>query len=72
METPTRQEQAKKTIHITWNEAQRAETARETVRRGRYKTIPTRNLLKLIAASVSSELPKLKAAALRFVSVKNH
>jgi hypothetical protein len=72
METSTRQEQAKKTVHITWNEAQRAETARETMRRARYKTIPAPSLLKLFAASVSRELPKLKAAALRFVSVKNH
>jgi hypothetical protein len=72
METPTRREQAKKTVHITWNEAQRAETERETMRRARYKTIPARNLLKLIGASVSRELPKLKAAALRIVSVKNH
>ena len=59
-------------VHITWNEAQRAEAERETLRRERYKSIPAPNLLKLIAASVSRDLPKLKAAALRFMSVKNH
>ena len=72
MEKQTKQEQAKKTVHITWNEAQRAETEREAVRRARYKSIPAPNLLKVIAASVSRELPKLKATALRFVNVKNH
>jgi hypothetical protein len=72
MEKQTKQEQAKKTVHITWNEAQRAEVERETVRRARYRSIPAPNLLKLMAASVSRELPKLKATALRFVSVKNH
>ena len=72
MEKQTTQEQAKKIVHITWNEAQRAETERESVRRARYKSSPAPNLLKLIAASVSRDLPKLKAAALRFVSMKNH
>jgi hypothetical protein len=72
MEKQTKQEQAKKIVHITWNEAQRAEAERETVRRARYKSIPAPNLVKLIAASVSRELPKLKATVLRFVSVKNH
>jgi hypothetical protein len=72
MEKQTKQEQAKKTVHITWNEAQRAEAERETVRRERYKSIPAPNVLKVIAASVSRKLPKLKATALRFVSVKNH
>lgn len=72
MEQQTKQEQTKKTVHITWKEAQRAEAERETVRRTRYKSIPAPNLLKLIAAGVSKQLPKLKATALRFVSVKNH
>ena len=72
MEKQTKQEQAKKTVHITWHEAQRADAERETVRRARYKPIPAPNLLKLIFAGVSKELPKLKATALRFVSVKNH
>ena len=58
--------------HITWNEAQRAETERETLRRARYKSIPAPNLLKRIAASVSRDLPKLKATARRFMSLKNH
>jgi hypothetical protein len=72
MEKQTTQEHAKKMVHITWNQAQRADAERETVRRARYKSSPPPNLLKLIAASVSRDLPKLKAAALRFVSMKNH
>jgi hypothetical protein len=70
MQKQKKQEQVKKTVHVTWNEAQRAEAERETVRRARYKSIPSPNLLRVIAASVSRELPKLKA--LRFWSVKNH
>lgn len=72
MEKQTKQEQARKVVHITWKDAQQAEAERETVRRARYKSIPAPSLLKLIAASVSRELPKLKATALRFVNVKNH
>jgi hypothetical protein len=72
METQTKQEQVKRRVHITWNEAQRAEAERETVRRARYKSTPAPNLLKLIAANFSRELPKLKATALRFLSVKNY
>ena len=72
MEKQTTQEHAKKMVHITWNQAQRADAERESVRRARYKSSPPPNLLKLIAASVSRDLPKLKAAALRFMSVKNH
>jgi hypothetical protein len=70
MQKQKKQEQVKKIVHVTWNEAQRAEAERETVRRARYKSIPSPNLLRVIAASVSRELPKLKA--LRFWSVKNH
>jgi len=72
MKKQTRQEQAKKTVHITWNEAQRAEAERETARRLRYQSTPAPRLLKIIAAGISKELPKLKATALRLVSVKNH
>jgi hypothetical protein len=72
MQKQKKQVAAKKTIHITWTEAQRAEAERETVRRTRYKSIPAPNLLSLIAANISRELPKLKATALRFWSVKNH
>jgi hypothetical protein len=72
MEKQTKPEQAKKTVHITWIEAQRAEAERESVRRARYKPVPAPNLLKFIAVRVTSELPKLKATALRLVSVKNH
>jgi hypothetical protein len=72
MKQQTKQEQTKRTVHITWSEAQRADAERETVRRARYKSIPAPNLLKLIAANVSRELPKLKATAFRFLSIKNH
>jgi hypothetical protein len=72
MQKQTKQEPAKKTIHVTWNEAQKAEAEREMLRRTRYKSIPAPSLLKVIAASVSRELPKLKATALRIVSAKNH
>jgi hypothetical protein len=70
METQTKQ--AKKIVHITWNEAQRADAERDAVRRARYKSNPAPNLLNFIGASVSRELPKLKAIALRLVSMKNH
>jgi hypothetical protein len=72
MKQQTKQEQTKRTVHITWSEAQRADAERETVRRARYKSIPAPNLLKLIAANVSRELPKLKETAFRFLSIKNH
>ncbi|MGH7929396.1 MAG: hypothetical protein ACREQV_16525 [Candidatus Binatia bacterium] len=72
MDTQTKQEQARRTVHITWTEAQRAETERENVRRARYKSIPARSLLKLLSANVSKELPRLKATALRFFSMKDH
>jgi hypothetical protein len=72
MEKQTKPEQARKTVHITWIEAQRAEAERESVRRARYKSVPAPNMLKFIAARVTRELPKLKATALRFVSVRNH
>jgi hypothetical protein len=72
MRKQTKTEPAKKTIHITWSEAQKAEAERETLRRARYKSIPTPSLLRAIAESVSKELPKIKATALRIVSVKNH
>ena len=72
MQKQTKQEPAKKTVHVTWNEAQKAEAEREMLRRTRYKSIPAPSLLKVIAASVSRELPRLKATALRIVSAKNH
>ena len=72
MEKQTKHEQARKVVHITWKDAQQAEAERETLRRARYKSIPAPNLLKLVSARISKELPKLKATALRFVNVKNH
>jgi hypothetical protein len=72
MKTQTKQEPAKKTVHITWTEAQRAETERENLRRARYKSTPAPSLLKLISANFSKELPRLKATALRFFSMNDH
>jgi hypothetical protein len=65
------EKQAKGRVHISWDEARRAETERERARQACCKPIPA-NPLKLIAANFSSELPKLKATALRFLSVKFH
>jgi hypothetical protein len=66
------EQQAKRVVHITWNEAQRAEAEREKVRQARYKSIPVPSLRQLMTAHLSRELPKLKATALRFLSVKFH
>lgn len=67
MEEPT-----EKRVHIRWAEAWRAETERERARQACCKPIPTSNLLKLFAVKLSRELPRLKATALRFLSVKPH
>jgi hypothetical protein len=63
-------EQTKKVVHITWQEAQRAEAERDRVRRARYQAVPMLSLRELIAARASRDLPKLKATALRILSVK--
>jgi hypothetical protein len=65
-------QQAKRIVHISWNEAQRAETEREKVRQERYRTIPAPSLMKLIATHVSRDLPRIKATAMRLWSVKFH
>jgi hypothetical protein len=71
MEKQTHYGQPKKTVHISWNEAQRAEAERESIRRARYKPVQTPSLLQIIAARMSKDLPKLKATALRIVSAKS-
>jgi hypothetical protein len=64
--------QTKKVVHITWQEAQRAEAERERVRRARYQAVPMLSLRELVAVEASKRLPKLRAAALRILSVKFH
>ena len=66
------QEQARRTVHITWIEAQRAEKEREKLRQARYNSVPVPSLRRLVAAHFSTDLPKLKATALRLLSVKSH
>jgi hypothetical protein len=50
MENRKYQEQQRKTIHVTWNEAQRAETERENIRRARYKPVAVPNLFQAIVS----------------------
>jgi hypothetical protein len=66
------EEKAKRRVHISWNEAQRAEAEREKTRQERYKLIPAPSLMKVIAAHVSRDLPRLKATAMRLWTVKFH
>jgi len=61
-----------RTVHITWNEARRAEAEREKLKEARCTSIPVPNRLKVMAAHLFKDLPKLKAAALRLLSVKPH
>lgn len=62
------EEQAKKTVHITWQEAVRAEAERDKARQARCGSLPP-SRMKLITVSVSRDLPKLKASALRLWDV---
>jgi hypothetical protein len=52
--------EAKKTVHITWEDAHRAETERDKARQACCRSIPP-NRLKLTAVDDSRELRKLKA-----------
>jgi hypothetical protein len=65
-------EQSKRRVHISWAEAQRAETERDRARQAYCKLIPNESPLKLFRAKISEGLPKLKATAYRFLSVKSH
>lgn len=66
------EEQAKKKVHITWEEAHRAEADRDKARQALCRPMPPSGL-KLITAYVSRDLPKLKASALRLWDVTfNH
>ena len=64
--------QAKKTVHITWQEAVRAEAERDKARQARCRSLPP-SRMKVITEDVSRDLPKLKASALRLWDVNfNH
>jgi len=63
---------SKRQLHITWDEAWRAENQREKARQACCNEIPTAGPVKLFATNVARELPKVKAAAFRFLSVKIH
>ena len=64
--------ETKKTVHITWEEAHRAETQRDKARRTCCGSIPP-NRLKPTAGYVSRDLRKVKASALRLWDVTfNH
>ncbi len=59
---------AKKTFHITWQEALRVEAEQDKARQARCRSLPPSGV-KLNADSVSGALPKLKASALRLWEV---
>ena len=64
--------EAKKPVHITWEEAHRAETERDKARQRCCRSIPP-NRMKLTTVYVSRDLRKLKASALRLWDVMfNH
>jgi Bacterial SH3 domain len=64
--------ETKKAVHITWEEAHRAETERDKARQTCCRSIPP-NRMNLTAVYVSRDLHKLKASALRLWDVTfNH
>ena len=64
--------ETKKAVHITWEEAHRAETQRDKARQTCCRSIPP-NRMNLTAVYVSRDLHKLKASALRLWDVTfNH
>ena len=64
--------ETKKAVHITWEEAHRAETERDKARQTCCRSIPP-NRMKLTGGYVSRDLRKLKASALRLWEVTfNH
>ena len=66
------EEQVKKPVHITWQEAVRAEAERDKARQARCQPMPP-SRMKLIMDDVSRDLPILKASALRLWNVNfNH
>jgi K+-sensing histidine kinase KdpD len=66
------EEQAKKTVHITWQEARRAETEQDRVRPARHQFMPRPpSILDRITARLSRDISNLKATALRLWNAKN-
>jgi K+-sensing histidine kinase KdpD len=66
------EQQAKKTVHITWQEARRAETEQDGVRPARYQLMPRPpSMLDRITARLSRDISILKATALRLWYAKN-
>ena len=64
--------QAKKPVHITWQEAVRAEAEQDKARQARCRSLPP-SRMKVITEDVSSDLPKLTASALGLWDVNfNH
>jgi hypothetical protein len=62
------EEQAKKPVHITWQEAVRVEAEQDKARQARCRSMPP-SRMKLITDDVSGDLAKLKASALRLWDV---
>ena len=60
--------QAKKPVHITWEEAVRAEAEQDKARQAQCRPLPP-SRMKGITEDVSRDLPKLKASALRLWDV---
>lgn len=66
------EEQGKKKVHITWEEARRAEAKRDKARQARCLPIPP-SRMKLISIRVSRDILKLKPSVLRLWDVTfNH
>ena len=64
--------QAKKPVHITWQEAVRAEAEQDKARQAQCRPLPP-SRMEVITEDVSRDLPKLKASALRLWDVHfNH
>ena len=57
----------KRKLHISWKDALAGEAERERARIASCKPIPNPNPLKVLAANVSRECPKIKASSLRLL-----
>jgi hypothetical protein len=62
------EEHFKRQVHISWNEAWRAEKEREKARLTSCNEIPTAGPLTLLAVNIARELPNIKARAFRYFS----
>ena len=61
------EKQAKKAVHITWEDAHGAEAERDNARRTSCKPLPP-SRIKLITIHLSRDLSKLRTSALRLWS----